>query len=190
MRPASVKITPWLERMISCTSSSFSSLVIAVLTAGSVSYTHLDVYKRQPHTFNDEIIENIGMLPAIPCYGSQQPDTAKDLMIAAWERICDYQSKVLNYCATEAGFEVIYSHIHNVDHMGHKFWHHAKPRGNTPEAMARAEAYQECIREVYRQTDRYLGSFLHLLDEDWSVFIMSDHGLMVMDCLLYTSRCV
>lgn len=134
-----------------------------------------------PHAFNDEIIENIGLLPVIPCFGSKEPSTAKDLMIAAWEKICDYQSKVLNYCATEAGFEVIYSHIHNVDHMGHKFWHHAKPRGNTPEAMARAEAYQECIREVYRQTDRYLGSFLHLLDEDWSVFIMSDHGLMVME---------
>ena len=134
-----------------------------------------------PHSFNDEIIENVGLLPSIPCHGSQHPDSAEYLMIADWEKICDYQAKALNYCAEEGGFEVIYSHIHNVDHMGHKFWHHAKPRANTPEGLKRAEDYQNCIREVYKQTDRYLGQFLHLLDEDWSIFIMSDHGLMVME---------
>lgn len=134
-----------------------------------------------PHAFREEIIENIGLLPSLPCHGSQQPDSAKYLMIDGWEKVCEYQAKALNYCAEEAGFEVIYSHLHNVDHMGHKFWHHAKPRENTPEAIARAEAYQNCIREVYKQTDRYLGQFLHLLDEDWSIFIMSDHGLMVME---------
>ncbi len=47
--------------------------------------------------------------------------------------------------------------------------------------MEEHEAYQENIREVYRQTDRYLGSFLHLLDEGWTILVMSDHGLMVMD---------
>lgn len=76
-------------------------------------------------------------------------------MVAGWEYFCDFQSRALNYCATEGGFDVIYSHLHNVDHMGHKFWHHAKERENTPEGVARAEAYQENIREVYRQTDRY-----------------------------------
>ena len=134
-----------------------------------------------PAAFNDEIISNIGLLPSVPASGSGTPETAKNWMIAGWERCCDYQAKVLNYCATEGGFDVIYSHIHNVDQMGHKFWHHAKPRANTPEAIERAEGYQDAILEVYRQTDRYLGQFLHLLDKDWSVFIMSDHGLMVME---------
>ena len=134
-----------------------------------------------PTTFDQEIVEKIGLLPSVPCSGSQDPRLAKEWLIAGWEYVCNYQSKVLHYCAQEAGFDVIYSHIHNVDHMGHKFWHHAKPRANTPEALARAEAYQNNILEVYRQTDRYLGSFLHFLDEDWSIFIMSDHGLLVME---------
>ena len=134
-----------------------------------------------PHSFNDEIVENIGLLPSIPCHGARDPQLALDLMVDSWEKVCDYQAAALNFCAEEGGFDVIYSHIHNVDHMGHKFWHFAKPRDNSPEALAKAEAYQDCIREVYRQTDRYLGKFLHLLDEDWSIFIMSDHGLMVME---------
>ena len=32
---------------------------------------------------------------------------------------------------------------------------------------------------MYRQTDDYLGKFLHYLDEDWTVLIVSDHGLIV-----------
>ena len=134
-----------------------------------------------PTSFLGEIINNVGLIPAVPCSGSNDPELARKWLIAGWDVLCKYQADALNYCATEGGFEVIYSHLHNVDHVGHKFWHHAKPRTNTPEGLARAEAYQENILEVYRQTDRYLGEFVHLLDEDWSIFIMSDHGLMVME---------
>ncbi len=134
-----------------------------------------------PTSFLGEIVNNVGLIPAIPCSGSTDPRLARRWMVDSWEEFCNYQARALNYCATEGGFDVIYSHLHNVDHQGHKFWHHAKPRANTPEAIERAESYQDAILEVYRQTDRYLGQFLHLLDEDWSVFIMSDHGLMVME---------
>lgn len=134
-----------------------------------------------PVSFHDEVMEKVGLLPSVPASGSTTPTLSKNWMIDNWEFCCDYQAKVLNYCATEGGFDVIYSHIHNVDQMGHKFWHHAKPRTSDPEATLRAEAYQECILDVYRQTDRYLGQFLYLLDEDWTIFIMSDHGLMVME---------
>ena len=129
-----------------------------------------------PATFNDEIISNVGLIPAMIGSGSAVPRLARNWMLAGWEEMCDYQAKALNYCATEGGFDVIYSHIHNVDAMGHKFWHHAKPRANTPEAIARAEEYQDIILEVYRQTDRYLGQFLHLLDEGWTIMIFSDHA--------------
>ena len=32
---------------------------------------------------------------------------------------------------------------------------------------------------VYRQTDRYLGEFLPLLEEGWTIIVTSDHGLLV-----------
>lgn len=32
--------------------------------------------------------------------------------------------------------------------------------------------------ETYEQTDRYLGKFLPLLDKGWTIFIVSDHGLI------------
>jgi predicted AlkP superfamily pyrophosphatase or phosphodiesterase len=38
---------------------------------------------------------------------------------------------------------------------------------------------QEFIEKFYIQTDDYIGEFLHLLDKDWTVLLVSDHGLMV-----------
>ena len=38
------------------------------------------------------------------------------------------------------------------------------------------EAYAKFMEDIYIQTDYYLGKFLHLLDEGWSVAIFSDHG--------------
>ena len=32
------------------------------------------------------------------------------------------------------------------------------------------------MRDLYIQTDYYLGKFLHLLDEGWTIIIFSDHG--------------
>ena len=133
-----------------------------------------------PTTIHDEIIENVGPQTVYALYGAFDPRLARDLMVTAWDKYCDWQSKCLNYLASEGGYDIIYSHIHNVDSLGHKFWHHAKPRANTPEAEARAKEYQGIIRDVYRQTDKYLGSFLHFLDEGWTILIMSDHGLLTM----------
>ena len=133
-----------------------------------------------PTTLHDDIIENVGPQGMYALYGAFDPRLAKMLMVNSWGKYCEWQAKCLNYCATEGGYDVIFSHIHNVDSMGHKFWHHAKPRTNTPEGEARAEAYQELIRDAYRQTDKYLGEFLHFLDEGWTILIMSDHGLLTM----------
>lgn len=34
----------------------------------------------------------------------------------------------------------------------------------------------EMMVKIYEQTDRYVGGFLHLLDEDWTVIFLSDHA--------------
>ena len=38
--------------------------------------------------------------------------------------------------------------------------------------------YEDLFEKVYRDTDRYLGDFLHLLDKGWTVIITADHGLL------------
>lgn len=55
------------------------------------------------------------------------------------------------------------------------FWYFAKERA---ELGNDAVIYQQFLEDVYVQTDRYLGAFLPKLDEGWTIFIVSDHGLV------------
>lgn len=102
------------------------------------------------------------------------------LLPTTWQyRLC-FGSAVLwrlqsNLIAND-GYEVVFSHLHNVDCLGHSFWALAK-EGNHPGTDTKK--FQGYIEQVYVDTDAYLGEFLHLLDEGWSVIITSDHGLLV-----------
>lgn len=43
-------------------------------------------------------------------------------------------------------------------------------------ALEKRSSIVKFLDDVYMQTDRYLGSFLHLLDEGWTIIITSDHA--------------
>ena len=59
--------------------------------------------------------------------------------------------------------------------MGHGFWGIAMT-GNEHVTPEQAQYY---IEKTYIDTDNYIGALMELLDEDWSIIITSDHGLLV-----------
>ncbi|MEE0434250.1 MAG: alkaline phosphatase family protein [Peptococcaceae bacterium] len=124
-----------------------------------------------------EIVKNVGPVPPVSLIGGEEADLVRDVFIPSWDNYCDWQANCLNYLADNGGYEVIFSHLHNVDCAGHQIWH----LGHTLEPWKHTDEkeYQELIVDMYRQTDDYLGKFLHYLDEDWTVLIVSDHGLIV-----------
>lgn len=75
--------------------------------------------------------------------------------------------------------EIIFSHLHNVDNMAHVFWNWSVERENEP--GLNTDAYVQFIENAYLDTDRYVGQFLPYLDEGWTIFIVSDHGLLVTE---------
>ena len=72
---------------------------------------------------------------------------------------------------------MVFSHLHNVDCAGHQIWH----LGHTLEPWKHTDekVYQGLIERFYEQTDRYFERFLPLLDEGWTILLLSDHGLIV-----------
>ena len=84
----------------------------------------------------------------------------------------DWNANSINYLIEEYGFDVVFSHFHNIDLQGHMIVQYLK-NGND---RLSAEIYQSFMRDVYKQTDRYIGRFLHLLDQGWSILLVSDHG--------------
>lgn len=129
-----------------------------------------------PRSLYKQVVENCGHIPPNPTFGGKQLDVINKIMLPTWEVLCQWQADALNYLIDTNGYQVVFSHIHNVDACGHMFWYYGKNRPVMNKMEE--EGYQKAIEEVYLQTDRYLGRFLHYLDEGWTVTIFSDHGLL------------
>ena len=105
--------------------------------------------------------------------GTHDKEIVVDIMIDVWRQAAEYQSKCLNYAMGELGYEIVFSHFHSVDLIEHNFIRFMSDKGHNlnPEEM-----YDYFMQENYKLADEYIGTFLHLLDEGWTVFIVSDHA--------------
>ena len=130
-----------------------------------------------PKSLLAQVRDGVGAPPPVSLIGGDDEELARDVFLPSWEIYNTWQSESLRCLIRENGYEAVFTHLHNVDCAGHQFWHLAKKL--PPWKDANEAAYQAMIEEVYRQTDKYLGSFLPYLDEGWTVFIVSDHGLLV-----------
>ena len=111
-------------------------------------------------------------------------DQAEDMhqcMMDGWHISCEWQSKAIHEIIKREGISVVFSHMHINDLVDHTFIHYlskftadnAKAAGVTP---MEHEDYKRWQEELYLETDRYLSSFLHFLDEGWTIIITSDHA--------------
>lgn len=127
-----------------------------------------------PKSLYEEVVKNVGLVPPGSMASGRHLDQIDKLLMPCWDNYCSWQAKALNYLIDNEKYDVVFSHIHNVDAMGHMFWHFAKSHVEVPTDEA---AYKERLERVYVQTDNYIGEFLHYLDEGWTILVVSDHGL-------------
>ncbi|MBR2209606.1 MAG: alkaline phosphatase family protein [Synergistaceae bacterium] len=124
-----------------------------------------------------QVKDSVGFPPPVSLIGGEDDLLVREIFIPSWEIYNKWQAESIKYLIDANGYEAVFTHLHNVDCAGHQFWHLAK---NLPEwKKINEKIYQDFIEQIYIQTDNYLGEFLKYLDEGWSVFIVSDHGLVV-----------
>ena len=99
----------------------------------------------------------------------------RDCNLEQWKQAAKWQADCMNYMIAEHGVEVIFSHFHGPDMSGHMYMNVLKDRYDS--RYTEEEIYQLAVG-TYEMTDAYIGEFLHLLDEGWSVLVFSDHGLL------------
>jgi hypothetical protein len=129
-----------------------------------------------PADLYTQVREAVGPPPPVSLIGGEDKYLVRDVFLPSWEAHNKWQAQAMKYLIRKNRYEAVFSHLHNVDCAGHQFWHLAKKLD--PWDYTDPEAYQLYIEEVYRQTDDYLGEFLPLLQEGWTIFIVSDHGLI------------
>lgn len=130
-----------------------------------------------PKALFRQIVDEVGYVPPVSLIGGEEDDIACEVFEPSWDFYNTWQADCLNHLIEKNGYEVVFSHLHNVDCAGHQIWHLGKTL--EPWDYTDEKVYQGLIERVYEATDRYLGRFLHLLDKGWTIFIVSDHGLIV-----------
>ena len=127
-----------------------------------------------PQSLYADVLANVGLPNTISMMGAGDEQFMRECTGGAWEHNMEWQSAVINYLIEKEQYDVVFSHFHNVDAQGHVIAKHlGKGHNDLP-----AEVYFQLWTEVYEQTDRYIGKFLHLLDEGWTILIVSDHSLV------------
>lgn len=130
-----------------------------------------------PASLHDTILRNVGHIPPVSLIGGEDSDLVDQVFEPSWDIYCQWQADSLSYLLDHEEYDAVFSHLHNIDCAGHQIWHLGKtlePWKHTDEKV-----YQELIERFYVQADRYLGRFLRYLDEGYTIFIVSDHGLLV-----------
>ncbi len=127
-----------------------------------------------PKSLHKELTDLFG--PPQP--SSQMSGRDADLIMKCnnvqWNLAAKWQSQCIHHLIETKDIKAVFSHYHNVDLQTHNYIKYLKNREDSnldeSEVLKFAEA-------TYKTTDDYLGTFLHFLDEGWTIMVVSDHGL-------------
>jgi len=148
---------------------------LAIYSSNAMDLDNDSVFS--PKRLHREILDNVGAPRPTPYLGCQDKMKITDCQLDGWSAAADWQSKALHHVIETEQLEIVFSHFHAIDLQAHMFYKHLSSEfeGN----IHPHEVYEKFQEDMYVQADNYLGSFLHFLDEGWTIFIVSDHGSVV-----------
>lgn len=129
-----------------------------------------------PKSLYQQTVDIAGYIPHTGQIAGDYPELVSRRLLPGWEAFQKWQAKALLGLIEENNYEVIFTHNHSCDHLGHAMWRRAKSRGKY--GWNDEKIYQGFIEEMYHQVDEYIGEFLPLLDKGWDIIVTSDHGLL------------
>jgi hypothetical protein len=75
-------------------------------------------------------------------------------------------------------YDLMMVYFGGTDVVGHRFWRESYPEGYAfAPGPDQVETFGELIAEYHRHTDAALGELLALVDDDWTIVVVSDHGM-------------
>lgn len=142
----------------------------------------LDIHQDKefhPKSLYKDILDNVGYVQTTSLIASINPQMYKDIVIDSWDHYMEWAADALHHLAYDRDYDVVFSHVHNLDGVAHQFYFFIKPEPYWNYPAGTDKIYAGMLQYMYEQTDRYFGKFIHMLDEGWTIMIVSDHGLMI-----------
>lgn len=129
-----------------------------------------------PKRLFDEVANSAGYPMPTSMLGHQEERLITDCMLDIWYGQADWQANSILELAKQEDLNIVFSHFHAVDIQEHMFIRHLSPKEGITKYPQ--EVYQKFIEDVYVLADYYIGKYIPLLDEGWTVVVFSDHGLV------------
>ena len=134
-----------------------------------------------PHWIFDKITANFG--PPVPTgQGFGGDFDIMDCNFKQWAQAAQWQADSMKYMMQKEDVDVVFSHFHGPDMMGHCYMTWLKDRHEAPIAASNSVAPESEIYKLhersYQITDDYIGEFLPMIDEGWTILLFSDHSLV------------
>ncbi len=131
-----------------------------------------------PKSLYKAVAENVGYPPPSSMLFAAKSKKLFECMVECWNIAARWQASAIQYAIKEENYQVVFSHFHSLDLQKHTFYKYLIKGW---EGSFKPEDGEELLKDMYIQADNYLGSFLYLLDEDWTIFIVSDHAVVATD---------
>ena len=133
-----------------------------------------------PQNLYYDVIKNVGYVPAVAAVNAKEYRYVTELIIPTWAVYNTWQARAISYIMDNYGIDVVFSHLHNLDTFGHRFMAYGTEHSDV-QLDKTPEDYRNAYYKCYEDTDAYFGHFMHYLDEGWTIFVVSDHGLILSE---------
>src|SRR3989344_1058518 len=92
-------------------------------------------------------------------------------------RVTKLHLKCMKYLIENKEWDFYFSTIMGSDRMNHNFWRYCD-EGHRK--YVKGNEHENTLKEFYKFIDRELGEIIKLLDEDTTIIVLSDHGILRM----------
>ena len=128
-----------------------------------------------PPSLFKEVVSNAGMFTIKPFARDNIRLNRFDKIFKEMESVVDKHFKVASYLFDNKNWDFFCMVFGTTDHVQHFFWQHmdkTHPFYNP----AQGAIYGDCIFKIYKKLDAMVGALIEKLDDQSTVFIISDHG--------------
>lgn len=131
-----------------------------------------------PPELRQEIEDKFGTYPSdavVPHFVVSQTDEDLRRFIREYTQALEYKFQVAHYLREKLDPDFLMLHLYGNDQICHWLWHifdETHPRYRKEDA----EKHLDTVLNYYRAFDAHIGNWLAQLDENTSLFIISDHG--------------
>jgi len=127
-----------------------------------------------PHKLGGELVNNVGPFLASPLTNIR--DTEGDaVFLSDYEYQGLWMARAAKYLLEKYGWDLYYQHYHVIDSASHIWLNYADPEGGGYNP-GKAEYYVSMIRKAYQVSDKMLGIFMEMMDDETVLIVLSDHG--------------